>query len=268
MTNPVSKRRLHWAEYLMEAFGLGVFMLSAGAFAVLIFHPSSPAARYLPQPVAQRSLMGICMGLTLVGIVYSPWGSRSGAHLNPAFSLTFWSLGKMSATDAVAYSVSHFAGGAVGMAIAYLLLGQLVASPSVNYVATLPGARGAPAAFGGEFLISFILLLVVLFVSNRPSIARYTGISAGICLSVFIALESPISGTSLNPARTVASALFANQWTALWVYFIAPTLGMLTAARAYTLAEGRAAVFCAKLNHRRGVPCLFCNYHLPNVPAL
>ena len=268
MTNPVSKRRLHWAEYLMEAFGLGVFMLSAGAFAVLIFHPSSPAARYLPQPVAQRSLMGICMGLTLVGIVYSPWGSRSGAHLNPAFSLTFWSLGKMSATDTVAYSVSHFAGGAVGMAIAYLLLGQLVASPSVNYVATLPGARGAPAAFGGEFIISFILLLVVLFVSNRPSIARYTGISAGICLSVFIALESPISGTSLNPARTVASALFANQWTALWVYFIAPTLGMLTAATAYTLAEGRAAVFCAKLNHRRGVPCLFCNYHLPNVPAL
>jgi aquaporin Z len=266
MSNPPSKRGLHWAEYFIEAFGLGVFMLAANACAVLVFHPVSPVQRWFPEPFAQRALMGLCMGLCLIGIVYSPWGSRSGAHLNPAFSLTFWSLGKMSATDTVAYSISHFAGGAVGMGIAYLVLGKLVASPSVNYVATLPGARGAPAAFGGEFIISFLLLLVVLFVSNRPSIARYTGICAGICLSVFIALESPISGTSLNPARTVASALFANDWTALWVYFIAPTLGMLTAATAYTLAEGRAAVFCAKLNHRPGVPCLFCNYHRTNAP--
>jgi len=212
--------------------------------------------------------MGLLMGLTLIGIVYSPWGSRSGAHLNPAFSVTFYSLGKMSLIDTVAYSISHFIGGALGMACSYLTLGRWIANPAVNYVVTVPGPRGAAAAFGGEFIISFSLLLVVLVVSNRASIARYTGICAGLSLASFIAFESPISGTSLNPARTLASALFAKEWNSLWVYFIAPTFGMLLAAMAYTLVRGRRAVFCAKLHHPPALPCLFCEYHRAQSPLL
>jgi aquaporin Z len=268
MSNPLIGSRFHWAEYTIEALGLGFFMLAANAFAVLMFHPGSPIPKWFPQPIVQRSLMGVSMGLSLIGIVYSPWGGRSGAHLNPAFSLAYWSLGKMSPTDTVAYSVSHFVGGALGMGLAYLLLGKLIANPSVNYVATLPGAGGPVAALGAEFIISFVLLLVVLVVSNRTSLARYTGICAGSCLAMFIAVESPISGTSLNPARTVASALFASQWTSIWLYFIAPISGMLAATLAYTMARGRAAVFCAKLYHRPGVPCLFCNYHHACPPLL
>ena len=79
----------HWPEYLAEAAGLGFFMVSACAFGTLLGHPDSPVVRVLPDPVARRVLMGLAMGVTAVGLIYSPWGQRSGAHFNPATTLTF-----------------------------------------------------------------------------------------------------------------------------------------------------------------------------------
>jgi aquaporin Z len=81
--------RGHLPEYLMEALGLGLFMASAGAFATLLFHSASPVPAAVPDPLARRALMGLAMGLTAVGNIYSPWGQRSGAPLNPATTLTF-----------------------------------------------------------------------------------------------------------------------------------------------------------------------------------
>src|SRR5947209_10287552 len=77
----------HWPEYLIEAAGLGLFMLSACTFGVLLEHPMSPVSAWIESPMARRALIGIAMGLTAIGIVYSPWGKRSGAHLNPALTL-------------------------------------------------------------------------------------------------------------------------------------------------------------------------------------
>jgi aquaporin Z len=105
----------HLPEYVMEALGLGLFMGSAGAFATLLFFPESPVYRAVADPLLRRGLMGVAMGLTLVALVYSPWGKQSGAHLNPAVTLTFWGLGKVSGVDAVYYILAQFTGGVFGV---------------------------------------------------------------------------------------------------------------------------------------------------------
>src|SRR5437016_538247 len=140
----------HWPEYLMEAAELAIFMISASLFTILLYHPSSPAVRVIPPEFIRRVLMGLAMGLTLVGIVYSPWGKQSGAHLNPAFTLTFFRLGKVAPWDAVFYVIAQFAGGVAGVALVAAVVGKLLAHPSVNYVATLPGSGGTGAAFLGR----------------------------------------------------------------------------------------------------------------------
>ena len=86
----------HWPEYLIEALGLGLFMLSACLFVTLLEHPNSPVRQTVTDPFVRRIPMGLAMGLTAVGLIYSPWGQRSGAHLNPSVTLTFWRLGKVT----------------------------------------------------------------------------------------------------------------------------------------------------------------------------
>ena len=107
--------RDHWPEYLMEAFGLGTFMVSACMFGTLLEHPGSPVHQAIASPTARRGLMGLAMGLTAIGIIYSPWGQRSGAHINPGVTLTFLRLGKIYPIDAGFYLVAQSAGGALGV---------------------------------------------------------------------------------------------------------------------------------------------------------
>ena len=258
---PVKALREHWPEYLAEAAGLGLFMISACLFGTLLGHPDSPVVRSLPDPVARRVLMGFAMGLTAVGLIHSPWGQRSGAHFNPAITLTFWRLGKVATVDAVYYAGFQVLGGVAGVFVARWALGELVGHPSVRYVATVPGDAGVAAAFAAEALIAFILMSVILRVSNTASLARFTGICAGALVAAYISVEAPISGMSMNPARSLASAIPAQAWAPLWIYVLAPPLGMLLAAHGYVRRRGPAAVFCAKLHHDNRRRCIFrCRY--------
>src|SRR5262245_61718974 len=144
------KSALHWPEYAIEAFCLGLFMLSAATFASLLRHPASPLSvsvgSFMPAPL-QRVPMGIAMGLTAAGIIYSPLGRRSGAHMNPAVTLTFLRLGKVEPRDAAGYVTAQFLGGSLGIMAATLLLRGLPSHPAINYVATVPGASGSAVAF-------------------------------------------------------------------------------------------------------------------------
>src|SRR5882724_5960982 len=142
--------RAHWPEYGIEAAGLGLFMVSACVFGTLLEHPASPVVSALPDPLTRRALMGVAMGLTAVLLIYSPWGRRSGAHFNPATTLTFWRLGKVETRDAVGGTLAH---------------------PGVRYVATVPGPGGTAVAFAAEVAIAFILMSVVLRVSNDAALA-------------------------------------------------------------------------------------------------
>jgi aquaporin Z len=250
----------HWPEYLMEGAGLGFFMISACFFVTLLEHPSSPVHIALPDPMTRRALMGIAMGLTAISIIYSPWGKQSGAHINPSVTLTFFRLGKVRAWDAVFYIIAQFAGAAAGVFIAHILIGKIASHPHVNYAATFPGMEGVIIAFIAEVVISFVLMTVVLTASNTPRLARYTGIFAGILVAAYITFEAPISGMSMNPARSLGSSLFANNHVGLWIYFTAPLFGMLLAAVVYVRVKGAKAVSCAKLHHQNDKRCIHCGY--------
>ena len=251
----------HWPEYLMEAAGLGIFMLSACLFDALLEHPASPLRQAIADPLVRRMLMGMAMGFTAIAIIYSPWGMQSGAHLNPAVTLSFLRLGKVSAWDGLFYILAQFAGGLAGILLARACLGAWVSHPSVNYVATVPGVDGAPVAFLAEFVISFGLMAVVLVASNTDRLARFTGLFAGGLVATYITVEAPLSGMSMNPARSLASAVPAHAFAPLWIYFLAPPVGMVLAAEVYGLLAASRGVRCAKLHHQNDKRCIFrCGY--------
>src|SRR5215467_13340882 len=107
--------REHWPEYLCEAAELGLFMISAGLFTILIWHPNSPVPAIIPSEFVRRLLTGIAMGSTAVVLIFSPLGKRSGAHFNPAVTLAFWRLGKVKNWDAAFYIIAQFVGGILGV---------------------------------------------------------------------------------------------------------------------------------------------------------
>jgi aquaporin Z len=252
--------RGHWPEYAIEAALLGIFMLSACLVTTLLFYPGSPLPERIPDPFVRRILVGLAMGSTAVALNYSAWGKQSGAHYNPAVTLTFTRLGKIAPADAVGYIAAQFAGAVLGVFAATLLVRAMLAHPDVHYAVTRPGSKGVLVAFVAEAVISGILMTVVLTVSNHARLARLTGLFAGLLVATFITFEAPLSGMSMNPARTVGSAFWGHDWTALWIYFIAPPLGMLGAAELYLRRRGKTGVFCAKLHHQNGKRCFFCEY--------
>lgn len=257
---PGTLLREHFPEYLIEAWALGMFMVSAGVVTIALEHPSSPLRQAIADAGLRRALIGLAMGLTAVALIYSPWGKRSGAHMNPAVTLSFLRLGKIARGDAGFYILAQFAGGLAGVAMVDALLHGVFAAPPVNYVATLPGPSGIGAAFLAELGISFGLMLAVLAASNSPRLAAATGLFAGLLVATYITFEAPLSGMSMNPARSLASAVPARLWDHLWIYFTAPVIGMLLAAEAWVRIRGRSAVHCAKLLHPADQRCIHCGY--------
>ncbi len=181
--------RAHWPEYLIEGWALGMFMISAGVITTLFDYPGSPVNRALHDSDLQRVLIGACMGLTAMALIYSPWGKRSGAHMNPAVTLTFLRLGHVARWDALFYIVAQFIGGTLGVLLVWMLLGEAFANPPIRYVATLPGAHGVSVALLAEFVISFVMMTTILRVSNSQRLMRYTGICAGVLVAIWIGIE-------------------------------------------------------------------------------
>ena len=254
----------HWPEYMIEALGIGTFMISACVFSVLLEHPASPVRTSVINADVRRFLAGLAMGTTAILLIYSPLGQRSGAHMNPATTLTFYRLGKVERWDAVLYMLSQFAGGLLGTGLAFAVLGTALAHREVNFAITHPGMRGEAVAFVSELFIAFLLMTVILIVSNSRKAARYTGLAAGTMVMLFITFEAPLSGMSMNPARTFASDFVGMQWQGLWIYFVAPVIGMLSAAEVFVRTRGIHSVICAKLNHSGTPRCIFrCGYMMP-----
>ncbi len=230
--------------------------LSTCSFATLLQHPASPVSHFVVSSIVRRALMGLAAGATVVAIIMSPWGKQSGGHFNPAMTVAFYRLGKIARWDASFYGVAQFLGAISGVAMATLLLRGAPGDGAVRYAVTA-GVYGWAVAFAAELAISFLLMITVLLVTNHQRLAPYTPYFVGSLYAVNITFETPLSGMSMNPARTFGPAAYSGYWHSLWIYFVAPTLGMLAAAAIFLRARHGKPAYCAKLRHANNKRCIF-----------
>jgi len=232
----IESLRKHWREYLMEAAGLGGFIIGASLLTVLLEHPNLFVMEswFGSHPLLRRAPLGIVMGAYIALFVHL-CGERSGAHINPAVTLSFLRIGKIRIWDAAFYVFAQFTGATLAALLMTAILGELYEHPAIHYVTTVSGtgANGVQKAFIAEFIISFVLMLVLLIAINSKCLEKYAGALAGLLIGIYIIVETPYSGMSLNPARSFGSAFAAGDWTDLWIYFTAPVLAMLMASEIF-----------------------------------
>ncbi|MBJ6110786.1 aquaporin [Hymenobacter sp. BT523] len=160
----------------------------------------------------------------VVFILIQSLGDTSGAHVNPAVTVGFWAMGRFPGRRVLPYIGAQLAGAALGSALV-----KLVASEGSNLGATLP-AHGAGQALGIEMFLTFWLMLVILRVTAG---SKEVGMLAGLAISATVALEAlvagPLTGASMNPARSFSPALLSGNWTDWWVYVLGPVAGALLA---------------------------------------
>src|SRR5258708_36518649 len=144
-----------------------------------------------------------------------------------------------------------------GVALAKYMLRGALAHDAIRYAVAVPGMYGSTVAFVAELTISFFLMITVLLATNQKRLAPYTAYFVGVLIVIYYTFEAPLSGMSTNPARTFGSALHANYWHALWIYFIAPSMGMLAAGEVFLRVLRGAAPYCAKLHHANNERCIF-----------
>ena len=247
--------------YLSELVGTAIMMAIGVGAITLFWAPGSPVPRIDPE-----RLRLLATGLIFAGgatlVVYSPLGRMSGGHLNPAVTCAFWRLGRINSRDAVVYVIAQTIGAVAGVAAVRLVAGDL--GTSVELGMTRPGVGVSPfAASVFEIAITFALMFLILAFLNKPTLAPRTGIAAGSLVALLVMLEAPLTGTSLNPARSLAPALLMQRLDGVWIYLVAPPIGALLAAAAWRGRWGsRQALICAKLYHAGPSPCQFatCPY--------
>jgi aquaporin Z len=224
--------------------------------------------RAVEMPVGLRRLLtGILFagGGTLVAL--SPLGQRSGGHLNPAVTWAFWRKGKMRPADAVFYSVAQCMGALAGVGVVALIGGTF--AKSVRLGLTVPGeGYSSVIAFVAEAAITFLMMFLILYCVGNSRIAPRTPYFAGALVALLVFLEAPVSGTSLNPARSFAPALWTQSFQFQWLYWIAPVVGALAAVpSAAFLFPDKGKGGCAKLFHTEHYRCIFPNCGYTRVAA-
>ncbi|MBO0781891.1 MAG: aquaporin family protein [Ktedonobacteraceae bacterium] len=257
-------RRLHWPEYGSELLGTA-FLVFIGLSAVTFnLGSGSPLAVVLPDSSTRRLIAGLILAASGPLVAISPLGKLSGAHINPAVSLAFWLQGKMHKHDLVGYIASQFAGAALGAGLLVLIWRGRAAS--VHNGITTPGV-GYP--IWGVFLIEMgftclLVLAIFLFVS-RHRLMRWTPLMTWLLVAFMYWLAAPISGSSLNPARSFGPALVSWFWRDQWLYYLASPIGALLAVILFRSLSivGIHDVLTAKLFHVPRYRCIFKNIKAP-----
>jgi len=175
--------------------------------------------------------IGLCWGLTVATLAQT-LGHVSGCHMNPAVTLAMMVTGKIQLIKAGLYIVVQCVGAMIGAAVLKALTPDTVTDWGVTKIAK---ELTPPQGFGIEFLSTFVLLMVIFAVSdeNRDDVQGSKPLAIGLTITALIYLGGPLTGTSLNPARSLGPAIVSNYWTDHWVYWIGPIAGAITAATLY-----------------------------------
>lgn len=247
--------------YACEFAGTALMLFVGVSAVALMWAPGSPVPALDP-PILRRFVTGLLFAGGATAVVYSPLGQKSGGHLNPAVTLAFWRLGKFPQHHVLPYILAQVAGAAAGVALAALAVGGLLRG--VQYGATIPGEGWTwIGALGAEIACTFALAFLIFVCVNKPTVAARTGLLAGALVVLMVTLVAPISGMSVNPARSAAPAMFVPLVRDQWLYVVGPAAGAWLAAIAYRQQWGRSMV-CAKLYHTAKYPCAFdtCGYRI------
>lgn len=247
--------------YLCEFVGTGL-MLFWGITAVAFMWGANSPVPVIAIPALRRLVTGLLFAGGATAVVYSPLGQRSGGHINPAVTLAFWRLGKVAWRDVPWYIAAQIGGACAGAIAAALLWGDL--ARSIQYGATAPGQGWTwVGALIAETCATFALVFLIFVCVNKPAVAARTGFITGGLVALLVMVEAPVSGTSVNPARSLAPALLVPLYKDQWIYVVGPVAGALLAAMAYQRGWAGSTV-CAKLYHTAAYPCPFasCGYRL------
>lgn len=234
--------------YGAELLGTALLVAVGLSIVILNFGQGSPMIQIVPSAGWRRLVTGFLFGTTGTLITLSPLGRESGAHINPAVTLAFWLMGKLSARHAAWYVLAQMIGAALGAAP---LLAWGAMGSSVAFGATVPGAAyGAGGALLGETVTTFALIVGLFFFLQHQRLRACAPALFPFLYAVMVFAEANISGTSTNPARSFGPALISGDWRAWWVYWLGPLLGTLLGVTACRLAgHDRWATAVAKVYH-------------------
>lgn len=185
------------------------------------------------------------IALAFAFVVFALVFSISGAHLNPAVTIAFWSAGLHPTRSTLLYVLAQCMGAAAGSLTLRAVLG-----PVGQMGATVP-AVPVPAAFALEALLSFVLMFVIVATAMERSINGISALAIGLTVGFDALVGGPLTGASMNPARSLGPALVGGVWTAHWVYWLAPISGMIAAVHIYGWLRA-ALPRRARVNQRRG----------------
>ncbi len=236
----MSSQLFPWRLFVSELIGTALLVLVGLSLVIVMFGSGSPIAQILPSEALRRLITGFLFGTTGALIALSPVGKVSGAHINPVVTLAFRLMGKLGGLTTLGYIVAQLIGAVIG-SLPLLLWGAM--GKSVAFGATLPGPDFTlTTVFLGEVITTFIMVsLLAVFLGFR-TIRPFTPAIFPPLYAIMVWAESPISGTSTNPARSLGPAVISGQWQDWWMYWIGPMAGMLLAVLACSFLAKRIEV--------------------------
>jgi glycerol uptake facilitator-like aquaporin len=217
----------------------------------------SPISRAIPQIQVELLIVGLAVAILIAGLISSPPGRTTGGHMNPAISLAMWRFGVFPGAGVVPYIVAQLLGSVLGVVIAGVVWGPVVAEAPVAYAVLQPGPGWSSISlFVAETLSMAVIVLLVGVCLAVPTLAPFVPWIVGGAIGLAIAVLGTSTGGSVNPARQFGPATLSGQTRFLWVYLLAPMMGAMLATWVRDALQRHRSVLTHRLcgTHRDGSP--------------